>query len=102
MDLADGEAPGRVGIQADTFGPALVELLRAGGDKEVTRIVDDFARWYEKSFEHWWKSTTIEELVVKGPVPSFAPPYVPVGPVVMGDNLNAPGHLRAPHFGKGR
>lgn len=31
----------------------------------------------------------------KGPVPAFAPPYVPVGPVVMGDNIAAPGHLMA-------
>ena len=25
-------------------------------------------------------------------LPRFAPPYVPVGPVVMGDNIQAPGH----------
>jgi hypothetical protein len=37
----------------------------------------------------------------KGPIPSFAPPYVPVGPVVMGDNISAPGHVIAgPRFGK--
>jgi hypothetical protein len=30
-----------------------------------------------------------------GPVPTYAPPYVPVGPVVMGDNIATPGHLMA-------
>lgn len=29
----------------------------------------------------------------KGPVPIYAPPFVPVGPVVMGDNIATPGHL---------
>jgi hypothetical protein len=31
----------------------------------------------------------------KGPIPTFAPPFVPVGPVVMGDNIAVPGHLIA-------
>jgi hypothetical protein len=29
----------------------------------------------------------------KGQIPTFAPPYVPVGPVVGGDVLSIPGHL---------
>ena len=31
----------------------------------------------------------------KGPIPTFAPPFVPVGPVMGGDNIAAPGHLMA-------
>jgi hypothetical protein len=31
----------------------------------------------------------------KGQIPTFAPPFVPVGPVLMGDNLALPGHLMA-------
>jgi hypothetical protein len=31
--------------------------------------------------------------VPKPPTPSFAPPYVPVGPVVMGDNIATPGAI---------
>ncbi|MCI0413062.1 hypothetical protein L0222_09705 [bacterium] len=33
-------------------------------------------------------------LAAKGQV-RYAPPYVPVGPVVMGDNISAPGHTTA-------
>lgn len=29
----------------------------------------------------------------KGHIPTFAPPYVPVGPVVMGDNVSTPGNF---------
>jgi hypothetical protein len=43
-----------------------------------------------------WRMSQMVTLVMgKGPVPSFAPPYVPVGPVVGGDNLAIPGHLMA-------
>ena len=31
----------------------------------------------------------------KGPIPTFAPPFVPVGPVVAGDNIGTPGHVIA-------
>lgn len=43
----------------------------------------------------WVGSVVIRNVLGKGPVPAFAPPYVPVGPVVMGDNLPVPGHLAA-------
>lgn len=38
-----------------------------------------------------WKEAPLGKHVPNQPTPSFAPPYVPVGPVVMGDNLQAPG-----------
>lgn len=41
----------------------------------------------------WMASQMVMNVLGKGPVPSFAPPYVPVGPVVMGDNIAVPGHL---------
>jgi hypothetical protein len=31
----------------------------------------------------------------KGPIPTFAPPFVPLGPVMNGDNIAAPGHVMA-------
>jgi hypothetical protein len=37
--------------------------------------------------------TMIQRVLGKGPVPSFAPPYVPIGPVVAGDNIAIPGNL---------
>lgn len=43
----------------------------------------------------WNAEAEITDLWGKGPVPSFAPPYVPVGPVVAGDNIAAPGHIAA-------
>ncbi len=43
-----------------------------------------------------WLPTQMAMLVLgTGPVPTFAPPYVPVGPVVNGTNIPTPGHLAA-------
>lgn len=47
----------------------------------------------EKAAFAWLSSQMVKNVMGKGPVPSFAPPYVPVGPVVGGDNIAAPGHI---------
>jgi hypothetical protein len=39
------------------------------------------------------KEAPIGKHVPTLPTPTFAPPYVPVGPVVMGDNIAAPGAM---------
>jgi hypothetical protein len=43
----------------------------------------------------WRPAQQVRMVMGKGPIPTFAPPYVPVGPVVGGDNISAPGHLMA-------
>lgn len=41
-----------------------------------------------------WNATTIVTNVMgQGPIPSFAPPFIPVGPVVGGSTLPTPGHF---------
>jgi hypothetical protein len=41
----------------------------------------------------WIASQMVMLVMGKGPIPTFAPPFVPVGPVVGGDNIATPGHL---------
>lgn len=43
-------------------------------------------------------STNVQRVMGRGPVPTFAPPYVPVGPVVNGSVISAPGSLSSPPF----
>jgi hypothetical protein len=45
------------------------------------------------AFLTWLPSQLVSLVLGKGPIPTFAPPFVPVGPVVMGDNIPVPGHL---------
>ncbi|HEX4420655.1 MAG TPA: hypothetical protein VH165_22225 [Kofleriaceae bacterium] len=46
---------------------------------------------FEKTYNLWKVSTMVTNVLGTGPVPTFAPPYVPVGPVVGGIGTMTPG-----------
>jgi hypothetical protein len=56
-------------------------------DKLFDAITDAF----DKVFKIWLASTMVTNVMGTGPVPTFAPPYVPVGPVVAGVGTMPPG-----------
>ncbi len=86
MRLRDGSALGRIGVSAEAQSEALKRLLSQHLDEPgAADAIDRYARWYDKSFDKWFQHAVLTNLVAKGPVPSWAPPYVPVGPVVRGD-----------------
>ena len=60
--------------------------------KELAMAV---AAGLEKVVFMWLSSQMVSNVLGKGPIPTFAPPYVPVGPVVNGDILSTPGHIAA-------
>lgn len=68
-----------VGMLADPMAPFHDKLFEA--------ICDAF----DKCFTIWQASTMVTNVLGTGPVPTFAPPYVPVGPVVGGVGTMPPG-----------
>jgi hypothetical protein len=46
---------------------------------------------FDKMFKMWQTTTMVTNVLGTGPVPTFAPPYVPVGPVVGGVGTMPPG-----------
>jgi len=54
-------------------------------------LFDSIADAFEKCFQLWQVSTMVTNVLGTGPVPSFAPPFVPVGPVVGGVGNMVPG-----------
>lgn len=64
-------------------------------DKQHEVLFESIATVLSLAFLMWLPSQQVMLVMGKGPIPTFAPPYVPVGPVVMGDNIAAPGHLMA-------
>jgi len=61
-------------------------------DKHYEALHDAIATVCAAGFAIWVAAQT-QIVMGKGPIPTFAPPYVPVGPVVGGDVLGIPGHL---------
>jgi hypothetical protein len=54
-------------------------------------LFDGIADAFEKCFQIWQISTLVTNVLGTGPVPSFAPPVAPVGPVVAGVGNMIPG-----------
>lgn len=68
-----------VGQLADPNAPFHAELFEA--------IIDGFM----KCLDIWKVSTMVTNVLGTGPIPTFAPPYVPAGPVVGGVGTMTPG-----------
>ncbi|MCC6623737.1 MAG: hypothetical protein IT385_20935 [Deltaproteobacteria bacterium] len=64
-------------------------------DKQFEAFYESLAMALATNFLVWLPMQQLMTVMGKGPVPSFAPPYVPVGPVLNGDNLAIPGHCAA-------
>jgi len=63
--------------------------------KQHEALFDAIATVLALAFMMWLPSQQVMLVLGKGPIPTFAPPFVPVGPVMGGDNISAPGHLMA-------
>ena len=87
-------------MMGDTMKKEMGDALDGGlKDKDKTKqyeaLHDAISTVVSIAFTIWLASQMVMLVMGKGPIPSFAPPFVPVGPVVGGDNIGAPGHLMA-------
>ena len=64
-------------------------------DKQHEALFDAIATVLALAFMMWLPQQQVMLVMGKGQIPTFAPPFVPVGPVMAGDNIAAPGHLMA-------
>ncbi len=67
-------------------------LKQKDPDKQHEALFESIAVPLALAFLIWLPMQQVMLVMGKGPIPTFAPPFVPVGPVVMGDNLPTPGH----------
>ena len=79
---------------------AMIDALDGGikdkdKDKHYEALFDAIATVLSLAFLMWLPMQQVMLVLGKGPIPTFAPPFVPVGPVVGGDNIAVPGHLMA-------
>ncbi|MBN1843965.1 MAG: hypothetical protein JW883_17020 [Deltaproteobacteria bacterium] len=76
--------------------PLKQAMCDALGEKDALHheeLFDAIATGFSMAFLVWLPMQQVMLVLGKGPVPTFAPPYVPVGPVIMGDIISVPGHL---------
>ncbi len=87
-------------VNPEELKKAMVDALDSGlkdkdPDKQYEALFDAIATVTALAFLMWLPSQQVMLVLGRGPVPIYAPPYVPVGPVVGGQNIAAPGHLAA-------
>jgi hypothetical protein len=70
-------------------------LKQKDPDKQHEALFMSIAVPLSLAFLMWLPMQMVTLVLGKGPIPTFAPPFVPVGPVVMGENIAIPGHLIA-------
>jgi hypothetical protein len=71
-----------------------MQMIGAHADPQAPlhkEIFESIADAFEKTYNLWKASTMVTNVLGTGPVPTFAPPYVPVGPVVGGVGTMTPG-----------
>ena len=81
-----------VSISADVMKAQMVAQLGDPQAPYAPQIFECICFAFEQSYNQW-KATTMVQAKGFGPVPTFAPPVVPGGPVVAGQALVAPGGL---------
>jgi hypothetical protein len=75
---------------------AMVDALGESDALHHEELFDAIATGLALVFLMWLPMQMVLTVMGTGPVPTFAPPYVPVGPVINGTNIPTPGvHLSA-------
>ena len=62
-------------------------------EPNAASAVQDFATWLSSSFYTWRMTLMMHNIMGEGPIPVWASPFVPVGPVVNGKAWANPGFL---------
>ncbi len=76
--------------------PLKAQMMAQLGDPMAPlhrELFESIADAFEKSYNIWSASTQVMNMLGTGPIPSFAPPVAPAGPVVGGTATMPPGGL---------
>jgi hypothetical protein len=80
-----------VSISANVLKMQMVGQLADPQAPFHQELFESIADAFEKTYNLWKVSTMVTNVLGTGPIPTFAPPYVPVGPVVGGVGTMTPG-----------
>ncbi|HEY4060235.1 MAG TPA: hypothetical protein VGM39_26655 [Kofleriaceae bacterium] len=80
-----------VTMQMITLKGAMIMNLADPTAPYMEKLFEAFAFGINMMFTEWQLKTKLENILGTGPVPTFAPPYIPAGPVLMGAGIGAPG-----------
>jgi hypothetical protein len=83
--------PVNASVQASALKGQMMGMFGDPTAAYAEQIFDAVADAFQKVHTIWEASTMVTNVLGTGPIPTFAPPYVPVGPVVGGVGNMTPG-----------
>lgn len=90
-----GSSPGEAMLDPNVLKMAMIAELGDPTAMHHKELFDAIAKAFKSMFDQWVQSTMVNNVLGIGPVPTFAPPFVPVGPVVVGMGNGIPGSVLA-------
>jgi len=93
MPLIAFASPGEAMLSPSTLKGAMIANLGDPDALHHKELFDAISQAFAVVFPIFKATTMVQNVMGTGPVPTFAPPFVPVGPVVMGTSIPAPGVL---------
>jgi len=93
MPVASGSSPGESGFSDSALKGMMMANLGDPQALHQKELFEAIAKAFKSCFDTWKTSTQMMNVMAMGPIPTFAPPFVPCGPVVCGTNIPAPGVL---------
>ena len=94
MPLITFASPGEVGLSAAMLKNTMVANLADPMAQHHQELFDSIAQAFGVVFPIFKASTMFMNVLGTGPIPTFAPPFVPVGPVMGGTSVPTPGILK--------
>jgi hypothetical protein len=86
-------SPGESGLSPNTLKSTMDANLADPSAQHASDLFDAIAKAFNTVFQIFKVSTIVQNVLGMGPVPTFAPPIVPAGPVIAGWVIPTPGVL---------
>jgi hypothetical protein len=86
-------SPGEVGLSPSNLKSLMYGTLADPQALHAMDLFDSIATAFSTVFPIFKASTLVQNVLGMGPIPTFAPPFVPVGPVLGGTVIPTPGVL---------
>ena len=77
----------------DSLGALMTAMYGDPTDSAAMAVCNAIGSALQHTFQTWLLTTQVTNIMGTGPIPTFAPPYSPVGPVVGGVGTMIPGGL---------
>ena len=91
LPLITFSSPGEAALSAEALKGMMMTFLADPKANHAVDLFDALAKAFNMLFQTFKASTLVQNVLGMGPIPTFAPPIVPVGPVVAGTVIPTPG-----------